>query len=277
MPAGWRHGCAAACLAALVLTGCADRLATAEGLAGPAGLAREVIATRTFHLTAFTRIRNPAAPVVVYIEGDGLAWVSRGEPSLDPTPRDPLGLRLAALDPSANVVYLARPCQYTKGDPRCAVSFWTDRRLSEDVVVAMDEAVNAVMRRAPRQPVHLVGYSGGGAIAALLAARRTDVGSLRTVAGNLDHDAVNRLHAVSAMSGSLNPISVAPRLSGLPQEHFVGEGDRVVPPSIAERFVKAQGQARCATITIVAGATHGEGWEVAWRNSVARVPTCSQR
>ena len=37
--------------------------------------------------------------------------------------------------------------------------------------------------------IHLIGYSGGGAIAVLTASRREDVLSVRTIAANLDHSA----------------------------------------------------------------------------------------
>ncbi|MGF6573257.1 hypothetical protein ABH945_005378 [Paraburkholderia sp. GAS333] len=76
-------------LVALLLTGCAlpDRNERANALAANAGLQREQIHTRPFELTAFTRIARVDRPLTVYIEGDGLAWISRSEPSLDPTPR----------------------------------------------------------------------------------------------------------------------------------------------------------------------------------------------
>ncbi len=53
--------------------------------------------------------------MVVYIEGDGRAYVNRRTPSNDPTPGNPMALRLALADPSLRVLYLGRPCQYTRG------------------------------------------------------------------------------------------------------------------------------------------------------------------
>lgn len=132
--------------------------------------------------------------------------------------------------PSPNVVYIARPCQFTRNDPACRSTYWTDRRFSEDVIASMNHAVD-VLRAPAAGPVHLVGFSGGGAVAALVAARRGDVASLRTVAGNLDHRALNAHHRVSPMPASLNAVDVAPRLAAVPQAHFVGTKDDVVPPS----------------------------------------------
>lgn len=94
-----------------------------------------------------------------------------------------MGLKLAALDASPNVVYLARPCQYV-WSPLCSDIYWTDRRFAVEVVEAMSAAIDRLIL--PGQKLHLVGYSGSGAVAVLVAARRPDVVSLRTIAGNLD-------------------------------------------------------------------------------------------
>ncbi|MBN2751842.1 MAG: alpha/beta hydrolase, partial [Rhodospirillaceae bacterium] len=145
---------------------------------------------------------------------------------------------------------------------------------AEEVVASMNEALSQVMVRLPGRGVRLVGYSGGGAVAALLAERRTDVLSLRTVAGNLDIEAVNRHHRVSAMPDSLNPIDVAPRLASLPQIHFVGGKDRVVPPFVAHGFVAAMGIDCCVQIVLEPLATHDDGWEAAWQMDVKMPPSC---
>lgn len=264
-----------AALATLATAGCAttpaERAETAAGIAAAAGLRPLTVEGRPFALAAFARNPDAGQPVTVYIEGDGLAWITPSRPSTDPTPRDPVGLRLAARDGGRNVVYLARPCQYV-WSPACREAVWTDRRFAEDVVAAMSAALDRLAH--PGQAIHLVGYSGGGAVAALLAARRGDVASLRTAAGNLDHDAVNRSHGVSPMPGSLNPIDVAGRLARLPQIHYVGESDRVVPPWVADQFVRRQGQGGCATVHRLAGVGHAEGWAQAWGSLAATEPRC---
>lgn len=148
-----------------------------------------------------------------------------------------LSLRLAVLDPSPNVIYLARPCQFVGSDPACGVAYWTSWRYAEEVVSSMGEALDQAIAGLPGHGVHLVGYSGGGTIAALLAERRADVMSLRTIAGNLDVSTVNRHNRVSATPNSLNPIDNAASLTALPQIHWIGEDDNVVPPVVAQRFV----------------------------------------
>lgn len=259
-------------LSLLMLAGCAgDRFATAEGIAAPAGLRFQPVEIgQGERLAGWRRVRDPAQPLQVYIEGDGLAWVSRTRPSGDPTPRHPLGLTLAAADPAANVVYLARPCMYqpTPNAPRCADPVrWTDDRFDEASVTLLNAALDR-MKATPGQPVNLIGYSGGAALAVALAARRGDVASLRTVAGNLDPAGINRLHNVSPQPSALDIAGLAPRLSRLPQAHFTGTRDEIVPPVIAERFAARVGG--CATVVPVQ-AGHENGWAEAWRG-LLRLP-----
>ncbi|VVE88160.1 alpha/beta hydrolase [Pandoraea bronchicola] len=265
---------------AWLVSGCAslDRDAHADSLAKPAGLQREVLVAGDFRLTAFSRITRADKPLRIYIEGDGLAWVSRTEPSLDPTPVAATGLALAAADSSANVAYLARPCQFTPmpDNPRCQVAYWTGKRFAPEVVNAMDGAVGQLAARLPGQPIELVGYSGGGAIAVLVAARRHDVAALRTVAGNLDVEYVNQMHRVSPMPASRNPIDVARQVAGIAQIHFSGAQDTVVPPEVARRFASAAG-GTCVKTRVVNGVTHDGDWAQRWRDLLAQTPVCDGR
>jgi pimeloyl-ACP methyl ester carboxylesterase len=266
-----------ALLGLLLVVGCAghDRDATAEAIAGPAGLRRGLVTTDNFVLTVFTRIATPGTPINVYIEGDGLAWISTYQPSSDPTPRKAMGLSLAAADPAANVAYVARPCQYTPPalNPGCSVAMWTDRRFAPEVVASVSQAIDTILAKGGARGLNLIGYSGGGAVAVLLAARRTDVISIRTVAGNLDHAEVNRLHGVSPMPGSLNAIDEAAQVAKIPQIHFSGGDDATVPTAIAERFRSAAGSS-CVAVDLVLGATHESGWLDRWPALLRRLPVC---
>ncbi|WNC92164.1 alpha/beta hydrolase [Paraburkholderia sp. FT54] len=253
-----------------------DRDAHANALAEPAHLQRVSVDTGRFVLTAYSRISQPDKPLRVYIEGDGLAWLSRTMPSLDPTPREATGLALAAQDPAPNVVYLARPCQFTPKatNPRCDISYWTGKRFAPEVIESMNDAVSHFATLTPGQSVELVGYSGGGAVVVLIAAHRSDVASIRTVAGNLDDEFVNRLHDVSPMPESENAIDVAAQVAGIPQIHFSGAGDAVVPPAVAARFVKATGT-RCARAMTVPGVSHDGDWSRYWPVLLSIGPTCA--
>ena len=258
-------------LTVIALSGCAtvpfmaDRYNGAEDIARTAGFERSYIRSDKFTLTVYTRIDKPTAPITIYIEGDGFAYRSRSRASIDPTPTNPVALQLAAIDPSPNVAYIARPGQYCQGEvPSCNEAYWTTKRFSEEVVRSIDETVSEVKGKAGSGEVGLVGFSGGAAVACLVAARRNDVASIRTVAGNLDPDAVNVFHKVSKLKGSLNPMNVASSLAGIPQRHFIGERDIIIPPSIAHNFAKMSGDFTKKTITVMPEAEHNKGWSEHW-------------
>lgn len=260
----------------LLLGACANPRAEAERLATTQNMRPVQLRTDAFTLSAFVRQTDPSGPLVIYVEGDGRAWLNRSTPSSDPTPHAPVALWLAVRDPSPNVAYVARPCQYAarEQDAACASArYWTSHRFAEEVVAATSQAVDQLKGGSQRRGVHLVGFSGGAAIAALVAARRDDVLSLRTVAGNLDNDAFARLHKVSAMPNSLDAVQVAARLAKLPQVHLVGARDETVPRAVVESYVRAMGSSACVSVVEVAGASHEGPWQEAW----SRQPPASCR
>ena len=83
------------------------------------------------------------------------------------------------------MLYLARPCQFVVSDG-CDRRLWTGARLSPEVVDIYQRLIDDAMRRTNSTQVGLIGYSGGGALAALIAERRHDVAWLVTVAADLD-------------------------------------------------------------------------------------------
>ncbi len=280
----WRNrflalGLSALGLSAPGLSGClatsAERAELATRIAEPAGLSRTTVEAGGFILTGYVRLSDRQAPVHVYIEGDGFPWETRSEISSDPTPLDPLALRLATVDPAPNVLYLARPCHYRPPGSRdaCEPAYWTNRRFAENVIVAMNGAIDRILP-APHSEILLIGYSGGGGVAALVAARRTDVQGLMTVAGNLAHGAWTRHHDVSPLTGSLDPGDVAAGLSSLPQTHFVGAGDRIVPRLIADTYARKSGNGACVKIVMIEGASHHDGWTERWPDLIRSSPQC---
>ncbi len=257
----------------LCLGGCAtspiflSRGTAAGETARENGFKKTLIPVRNFTLLSYIRIKETGKPLVIYIEGDGVAWESRSRISSDPTPSDPLVIRLAALDPSPNVAYLARPGQYPSlGASQCDPKYWTGSRFSQEVIEDMDIAVSRLRETAQAPSVSLIGYSGGAAVAVLVSAGRDDVTGLRTIAGNLDHEAVSKWNKVSPLKGSLDPIDVAAKIKSLPQRHFVAYNDRIVPVSAAESFAAKIGDGKHGSITIVKGTTHHSGWEDKWPN-----------
>jgi hypothetical protein len=228
----------------LLLSGCiggrlqAQREAAAH-VAGKSGWQRINLDAGPFELVSFAPQGLQRATVLtVYIEGDGLAWINGSTPSLDPTPLNPLALRLALRDPSGAAVYLARPCQFVTGVQRrgCQRKYWTSHRFAPEVIEASSSAIEQLKQRFAAERLVLVGYSGGGAVAALIAAQRRDVMRLVTVAGNLDHRTWTADLHLSPLDGSLNPADAWQRLQSVPQMHFVGGQDRVLGESVVESY-----------------------------------------
>lgn len=259
----------------LILTACASQLNLAQQLqtANAKAIRLVDIPSHGFVIRTYQRLLDNSAPINVYIEGDGFAYINKSQASIDPTPKQPIGLILTLADNAPNVVYMARPCQYTLKESRaCQVSDWTDKRFSEEMITVMNDALNRVKSADSSQRIVLTGYSGGAAIAVLIAARRSDIVSLRTVAGNLNHNAVNQLHHVSLMPQSLNAIDVANQIRLIPQVHFVGERDKIIPTFIAQQFAQQVGA--CANVIIVKEATHIDGWQEQWPHLVKIKPSC---
>ncbi|MDD0842650.1 alpha/beta fold hydrolase [Pseudomonas sp. Gutcm_11s] len=220
-----------------------------------------------FDLQSYAAKAQPAASdeLTIYLEGDGLAWLSSRQPSADPTPLNPLALRLALAQPSGPVAYLGRPCQYLGAErPPCNRRYWTGARFAEEIVDSLDSAADQLKARAGARSLVLVGYSGGGALALLLAARRDDVRRVVTVAGNLDHAAWTQYHRVSPLSDSLNPADLRTRLGSVEQLHLLGGQDRVIPPVLVEAFVAGYPPGHRAKVRVVPEYDHNCCWAEQW-------------
>lgn len=242
-----------------------DRQSVAENIARQAGLSKEYLNAGDFTLLSYQRFNQRADSLRIYIEGDGRAWENKNKLSRDPTPSNPVALRLAAADQADNLAYIARPGQYPElGSPECEWKYWSTFRFASEVVEAFNLVIDGLKEKSGAKHVELVGYSGGGAIAVLVAARRSDVIGLRTVAGNLNPKAFCVYHRVSQLDGSLDPLEVAQKIAHIPQRHFVGSKDKITPLILAESFVEAEGDKDYARITVVDGATHNQGWEKRW-------------
>lgn len=267
-----------AVLAGLLLAGCAGSNGEqarigAEALARQAGFRAVVIAAPPFHLAAFIRQSAPSRVLRVYIEGDGHPWDDWTTPSADPTPHSPLALELAVDDPAPAVAYLARPCQYVAPgtDAACTPDAWTDARYSPAVIASTNAALDRLKALAGAATLELVGFSGGGAVAALAAAERHDVRELRTVAADLNTDLWTQEHGVSRLRGSLNPVAVAATLRDVPQVHFAGSDDHVVDPSVIRSYAEAS-PSGCLRVVLVPGMGHLGDWTGMWRQLLRVLP-----
>jgi hypothetical protein len=215
--------------------------------------------------------------LTIYIEGDGAPWVAKEFAPSNPTPRYALGAQLAHQDPSPLVAYLGRPCQYLDDEQLqyCDPQLWTNGRFSEKALdmgnSAIDLLINEIRSKQKRSAtsIHLVGYSGGGAYAALLAGRRSDVSCLVTVAAPLDLDAWVQMHRVAPLSTSFNPAIPMPQLRNIIQTHWYGAKDRVVPPQAIGLYEKHNFSSR-TLMTVLSDANHVQPWDTNWENLLGK-------
>ncbi len=253
-----------ALLLGALLVGCQSPREALQQLADGRGRQLEILPGQPFPLvmlvpqgtTKPTRLR-------VYLEGDGHAWATARQPSLDPSPHNLLVARLAVDDPKPNA-YLARPCQFFMA-PTCGPSLWTNRRFSQEVVTSLSQALDQMKQRYGNREFELVGYSGGAALALLLAAQRNDVTQVQTIAGNLSPRLWAQMKGLSPLNDSLDPLDFQGRLASIPQRHLAGDTDDVVPPSLATTYLVRLHPYACSQAVLSPATDHQQGWEALWK------------
>ncbi len=247
-------GCGCAALG--VLIGCTTPAYQFDRTALQLGLQGNVLEGKHFLHKVY---RNHAfgSRVHIYLDGDGTPWLTRHLIANDPTPRDPLVLQWLVQD-HAPSWYVGRPC-YHGVQIGCDWTAWTDRRYSPEVVSSMAAVIEQIMQ--DYQKLVLIGYSGGGTLAMLLAEQLAATQAIITVAGNLDVAAWTDWHGYSPLSGSLNPAHRPPLPSAIIQHHWAGGRDRVVPAWIVAQGVRAQ---TTAQVYVMEDFDHHCCWQRHW-------------
>ncbi len=230
----------------LVLIGCAGR----EWVA-PDGFIYVPIDTGEYEIATWQKINNPKDSYIhIYIEGDGNAFDVYGQPTSNPTPRGTLVRDLAARDNFDNVVYIARPCQFISNQ-NCSESDWTSGRFSKKII---DAESNAVAQVAGDKKITLVGYSGGALVSGLVINQnpKMKIEKWITIAGVLNHKKWTDFFGDEALGESMDLKS----LPNVPQKHFIGGRDRVVPVALAQSWANVD------DIIIIENATHDDFGEI---------------
>ena len=209
----------------------------------------------------------------IYIEGDGRAYITPNRPSSNPSSANPVALKLMLADKYTPTVYMARPCQLSLTDhepnnSKCSSVMWTTHRFSLKSVEIMNHGISELKERYHAKKIQLIGYSGGGVIAALVATKRDDVAVLITVASPLDLALWTRYHNISPLNNSLTPMDFIEKLRFIPQIHFVGSADKIVPPIVLNQY---QQVLNLKTIYKIKDIKHGSSWEECWPDLVKRI------
>jgi len=239
------------CVALLTL-GCATPSEKYLDAATQLGLNNELLAGSPYQHRLFVNGQASRSETIqelhVYLDGDGTPWTAGVRIADDPTPRNPLVLRMMAKD-TTPAVLLGRPCYYglNKTSP-CNESLWTSHRYAAVVVDSMAAALRRWMATKKIDRLVLIGYSGGGSLATLLAAHLKNTSAIITIAANLDVNAWSHFHKYLPPTGSLNPITDARIPSNVRQFHLAGLQDDNVPANIIESFSQTQKNAEYLTM-----------------------------
>jgi dienelactone hydrolase len=213
--------------------------------------------------------QRPDSTLWVFLDGDGLPWVEGGRRiAADPSPRNAVAFELFRSSPVPRA-YLGRPCYFGHArDAGCEPSLWTSARYGEAVVASMTAALRSLIRESSATRVMLVGYSGGGALAYLIAPRVPEVSAVVTIAGNLDIDAWTRAHGFLPLSGSANPAAEPGIDRRITQIAIVAGEDQTVPRRTLQAFLDQQHPQELWTYE---GYDHACCWKRNWPSILGRI------
>lgn len=215
----------------------------------------QTVTAPPYVLASWYHITEPTQPIRIYIEGDGHSFDAYNRPTANPTPRSTFLRDIAANDPNPNVAYLGRPCQYLQTST-CAQEDWTCGRFSPQIIDSMEKSVLQLAKKSQTKDIVLIGYSGGAQIAGLVAVRHPEkIKRVVTIAGVLDQKAWTTHHNDTPLDRSLNLFDYRDIFDTIPQTHFVGKKDRVVPNYLTENFVKNKND-----IVVIEKADHQKGY-----------------
>ena len=225
------------------------------------GLKKHLIATNSFDIPVYERDQNKINKLVhVYITGDGSPWFRRYYKTNDPTSKNSIVLTLMQTD-TARVLLLGRPCYHLNGDSRnCHAMWWTSHRYSIEVIDAMVQALKQYLDQHRLSEVILIGYSGGGAIATLLAKRINPI-ALVTVSGNLETTSWIQKNQYTPLTGSINPADQLPLSPNIFQLHLLGGNDSVLD---TQAIINAFNHQKNTQVQVYREFTHRCCWSTIW-------------
>ena len=228
-------------LTGLLLSGCAWMTPN------PTGFVSKKIETE--HLLTFSVWEKEGIekgkPLRIYIEGDG-----------NPNPSNQIALYYAEQDPSQNVIYMGRPCQWSE-DKLCKTKpeIYKEQRFHPEIIREIEEVVLYLKGKYRASKIELVGYDGGATIALNLASQM-NIDRVITIAGILDTNAYTYYNDLPEMPDAQNPADKLGALADVEQIHYVGKEDETTPKRIAERFVGKMQNPRSAEVRSVSGVGH---------------------
>ena len=251
----------------LGLAACSTNGTRIDRLARSAGLQKQIVRGTAFSHVVYEKTSSRAERLFVFLEGDGAPWGTSGmQPALDPTARYAMALRLM-MKTEATSIYVARPCYQDQLSSGCTAERWTFGRYAADIVDSMVAVISSESSKLQAKELVIVGYSGGGVLATLVAERMQAVAAVITIGANLDIDAWTKYNGNLPLSLSLNPAR-SERAHPWPEFHFSGANDKVVPDETAARYFQKYPQAQHF---VIADADHVCCWESDWPGMLQRL------
>jgi pimeloyl-ACP methyl ester carboxylesterase len=242
----------------------------ASTLAFDGGATQTQVDGVNFEHVVFTRgVDSRSTHIHIYFGSDGSPFERSRRISPDPTAREPLALQLMLVDPEPSI-YVGRPCyEGLATAPNCDPILWTLQRYSDAIVTSMAAAVERLLAQSPNAAATLIGYSGGGVLAVLVANRVPQIDTVVTIAADLDIDAWTSLHGYSQLVGSINPATQTQWRTTLRQIHFAGALDDNVPPALVQQFAAT---VPTAQVHVIERFDHRCCWLAQWPALLSSLP-----
>ncbi len=212
----------------------------------PEGFIEKEIQTSNFSIAVWEKENiQPEQTLRIYIEGDG-----------DPIPSHLIALDFAKRDTNPNVIYIARPCQWTK-DAVCKQkpNIYGQDRFHEEIMREMQELIYYLIKKYHAPDIELIGYDGG-AVVALNMAAKSPTKRVITIAGITSLSAYNFYHNLPNVENAEDPEDNSFVLAQIPQIHYVGAQDEVTPRKLAEHFVAHLKRPKSAVVKVVPDVNH---------------------
>jgi pimeloyl-ACP methyl ester carboxylesterase len=262
----------AAGLVVAALAGCATPSQRFDRSASELGFVRHNVPGTQFEHAVYQSSDPRSGPLLhVYLEGDASPRMASRYSPPDPTPHRPQMLELMALDQAPSLL-LGRPCQHGL-DPDCDPALWTIGRYGENVVASLVAALRRELHAMgvsgrSASGVVLVGYSGGGTLALLMAEHLPETRAVITLAGNLDTGRWAEHHGYVPLLLSLDPAERPPLDASIVQIHLLGGRDERVPPFLTEAVIARQ---KGAKLHQYPRFDHECCWASVWRATLAEL------
>jgi len=218
----------------------------------------EVITASFKHRIALFKSNNKTTTLKIYIEGDGRPWIGGKHISKDPSSNALMMFDLLQ-QTEGDRLYLGRPCYFKTNDEHCHFNYWTSHRYSKEVVESMAQVIQQTMQLSNYKHAVIIGHSGGGVIATLLACILDFTPDIITLAANLDIDRWAEIHKWSPLTGSLNPSNLSSECKIENAFHFYGGKDKNVTLESVQSFFSTGN----ANFVLLPDATHNN-WPLFW-------------